>query len=89
MAGKRRGSSSSNVQDWEKAKKVVAENAEALKTLEGHGQIFKWAEGNGINTGALFKRFQGRAAQAARHRLRRDARRGQRAAARADCGRGR
>lgn len=58
MAGKRRGSSSSNVQDWEKAKKVVAENAEALKALEGHGEIYKWAEGNGINTGSLFKRFK-------------------------------
>ncbi|WP_064076532.1 hypothetical protein [Prescottella equi] len=57
MAGKKR-SSSSSVQDWEKAKKIVAENADALKALESHGQIYKWAKDNGVDTGALFKRFK-------------------------------
>jgi hypothetical protein len=57
MAGKKR-SSSSSVQDWEKAKKIVAENADALKALEGHGEIYAWAKENKLATPSLFPKFK-------------------------------
>lgn len=57
MAGKKR-SSSSGVQDWEKAKTAVTEHRETLTGLTDHAGIYTWAKENGFATKALFPKFK-------------------------------
>jgi hypothetical protein len=56
MPGKKR--TNGTAQAWEQAKKTVADNSEALSTLDSHAAIYAWAKENGMATKILFPKFK-------------------------------
>ncbi|MCG7635300.1 hypothetical protein MHN80_23585 [Gordonia McavH-238-E] len=50
--------SASDAKDWDTARDSVRDNADTLKAMTTHSELFTWAQDHGIDTGSLFRKWK-------------------------------
>ncbi|GAB86870.1 hypothetical protein QBL07_024090 (plasmid) [Gordonia rubripertincta] len=50
--------SATDAKDWDTARDSVRDNADTLKTMTSHSELFSWAKEHGIDTGSLFRKWK-------------------------------
>lgn len=50
--------STADAKDWDTARDSVRDNADTLKAMTSHSELFRWAKEHGIDTGSLFRKWK-------------------------------
>ncbi len=50
--------STADAKDWDTARDSVRDNADTLKAMTSHSELFAWAKEHGIDTGSLFRKWK-------------------------------
>lgn len=55
---KRKNNAASDAKDWNTARDLVRDNADTLKAMTSHSELFVWAKEHGIDNGSLFRKWK-------------------------------
>lgn len=55
---KKKRNSASDAKDWDTARDSVRDNADTLRAMTSHSELFTWAKDHGIDTGSLFRKWK-------------------------------